>query len=149
MDEYANLDAQDESLARWKASLGVIPGASSGATSGPKVSTICGSEFDRILTGRRPQVTVLTLFLTSPTLPAGRRIDVNVQDQASLERLKKDPIVIKEGVEYKCVNGSPAMICADRWRDFSVGITFKVNHSIISGVRYIQIVKRSGIKGTD
>jgi hypothetical protein len=40
-------------------------------------------------------------------------------------------------------------IRADRWRDFSVRITFKVNHSIISGVRYIHIVKRSGIKGID
>jgi Rho GDP-dissociation inhibitor len=35
-DEYAKLDAEDESLARWKASLGVVPG-SGGNTSGPKV----------------------------------------------------------------------------------------------------------------
>jgi len=28
----------------------------------------------------------------------------------------------------------------------SVRITFKVNHSIVSGVRYIQVVKRSGLK---
>lgn len=41
------------------------------------------------------------------------------------------------------------MIRADCWRDFSVRITFKVNHSIISGVRYIQVVKRAGIKGTE
>ena len=26
IDEYANLDAEDESLARWKASLGIVPG---------------------------------------------------------------------------------------------------------------------------
>jgi len=38
-DEYANLDAEDESLARWKASLGIVPGATGGDTSGPKV---CG-----------------------------------------------------------------------------------------------------------
>lgn len=36
VDEYAKLDAEDESLARWKASLGVVPGAS-GPASGPKV----------------------------------------------------------------------------------------------------------------
>ena len=36
LDEYANLDKEDESLARWKASLGIVPGASGG--SGPKVS---------------------------------------------------------------------------------------------------------------
>ena len=28
-----------------------------------------------------------------------------------------------------------------------VGITFKVNHGIISGVRYIHVVKRAGIRG--
>ena len=43
LDEYAKLDAEDESLARWKASLGIVPGASATA-SGPKVSTICGPE---------------------------------------------------------------------------------------------------------
>jgi len=35
-EELANLDAEDESLARWKASLGIVPGTSS-AESGPKV----------------------------------------------------------------------------------------------------------------
>jgi hypothetical protein len=36
VDEYRNLDAKDESLARWKASLG-LDAAASGDTSGPKV----------------------------------------------------------------------------------------------------------------
>ena len=36
VDEYAQLDANDESLNRWKASLGIVPGASVPAT-GPKV----------------------------------------------------------------------------------------------------------------
>ncbi|KAJ7781388.1 immunoglobulin E-set [Mycena metata] len=107
-DEYAQLDAEDESLARWKASLGIVPGAS-GAASGPKV-------------------TVLTLELDSTTLPAGKTISFNLSDTARLADTKKNPIVIKEDVDY------------------NVRITFKVNHSIISGVRYIQVVKRSGVK---
>ena len=38
VDEYAQLDAEDESLARWKASLGIVPGATeSTTTGGPKV----------------------------------------------------------------------------------------------------------------
>ena len=41
VDELANLDAEDESLARWKASLGIVPGAAAGENSGPKV---CPSE---------------------------------------------------------------------------------------------------------
>lgn len=36
-DEYAQLDANDESLARWKASLGIVPGAATAGT-GPKVT---------------------------------------------------------------------------------------------------------------
>jgi len=108
LDEYAKLDAEDESLARWKASLGIVPGAS-GSASGPKV-------------------TVLTLELESPTLPPGKKIVFALQDKALLESLKKNPISIKEGVDY------------------NVRITFRVNHSIISGARYIQVVKRSGIK---
>ncbi|GLB33665.1 putative COQ2 [Lyophyllum shimeji] len=108
-DEYAKLDAEDESLARWKASLGIVPGATNGDTSGPKV-------------------TVLTLELDSPTLPAGKKIIFDISDTAKLADTKKNPIIIKEGVEY------------------NVRITFKVNHSIISGVRYIQVVKRAGVK---
>ena len=38
VDEYANLDAEDESLARWKASLGIVPGAASLTASGPQVT---------------------------------------------------------------------------------------------------------------
>ncbi|KZP24529.1 E set domain-containing protein [Athelia psychrophila] len=102
--EYAQLDAEDESLARWKASLG-LNGAIAADTSGPKV-------------------TVLTLELTSPTLPAGKKLAFDVAKPQS----KSDPFIIKEGVEY------------------NVQIAFKVNHSIISGVRYIQIVKRAGVR---
>ncbi|THV08703.1 E set domain-containing protein [Dendrothele bispora CBS 962.96] len=108
-EEYANLDANDESLARWKASLGITAGAPSGDTTGPKLS-------------------ILNLELTSPTLPAGKTISLDVNNKEQLADTKKNPVTIKEGVEY------------------SVRIVFKVNHSIISGVRYIQVVKRAGVK---
>jgi len=104
--DYAKLDAQDESLARWKASLG-LTGAVSADTSGPKV-------------------TVLGLELTSATLPPGKKLVLDLTSHQNQN--KKDPFTIKEGVEY------------------NVRITFKVNHSIISGVRYIQVVKRAGVK---
>ncbi|KAF8138637.1 immunoglobulin E-set [Boletus edulis] len=108
-EEYAKMDAEDESLARWKASLGIVPGVNAGDSSLPKV-------------------TVLTLELVSPTLPPGKKLAFDILDTARLADTKKNPIIIKEGVEY------------------NVRITFKVNHSIISGVRYIQIVKRAGLK---
>ncbi|KAJ8481250.1 hypothetical protein ONZ45_g15362 [Pleurotus djamor] len=107
-EEYANLDANDESLARWKASLGIVPGAAGAPAEGPKV-------------------TVLKLELHSPTLPAGKHLSFDLTNKASLESLAKNPVAIKEGVEY------------------NVRIIFKVNHSIITGVRYIQVVKRAGI----
>ncbi|KAG8218788.1 immunoglobulin E-set [Butyriboletus roseoflavus] len=107
-DEYAKMDATDESLARWKASLGIVPGGVGGDTSLPKV-------------------TVLTLELDSPTLPPTKKLIFHLADTAKLADTKKNPIIIKEGVEY------------------NVRITFKVNHSIISGVRYLQVVKRAGV----
>ncbi|KIY49507.1 E set domain-containing protein [Fistulina hepatica ATCC 64428] len=105
-EEYAKLDAEDESLARWKASLGITSAVSQPAT-GPRV------------------VTVLTLELDSPTLPAGKKIALDLKNVTQMAETKKNPIIIKEGVEY------------------NVRISFKVNHSIISGVRYIQLVKRA------
>ncbi|KAJ3723137.1 immunoglobulin E-set [Lentinula raphanica] len=108
-EEYAELDKEDPSLAKWKASLG-IGAAASGNTSGPKV-------------------TVLTLELVSSTLPAGKTISLDLSDPARVAaETKKNPVVIKEGIEY------------------NVRIKFRVNHSIISGVRYIQVVKRAGVK---
>jgi len=108
-EELAQLDAEDESLKRWKASLGIVPGETGATASGPKL-------------------TVLTLELDSPTLPPGKKIIFQLSDTAKLADTKHHPIAIKEGVEY------------------NVRITFKVNHSIISGVRYVQLVKRAGLK---
>lgn len=55
MDEYAQLDAEDESLARWKASLGIVPGAAAVPADGPKVSPVREPGFYRNLsvTGTR------------------------------------------------------------------------------------------------
>ncbi|KAF8826595.1 hypothetical protein HHX47_DHR5000133 [Lentinula edodes] len=76
-----------------------------------------------------PKVTVLALELVSNTLPAGKTISLDLSEPTKVAaETKKNPVVIKEGVEY------------------NVRIRFKVNHSIISGVRYIQVVKRAGVK---
>ncbi|KAJ7351440.1 immunoglobulin E-set [Mycena albidolilacea] len=99
LDQYAQLPAEDESLARWKASLGIAP---SGPTTGPKV-------------------TVETLELRSTPMP-GKKIVLDLTNET-----KNNPIIIKEGVNY------------------NFRITFKVNHSIVSGLRHIQRVKRAGI----
>jgi Rho GDP-dissociation inhibitor len=46
------------------------------------------------------QVTVESLFLTSATLPPGKTISLDLLDKAHLADLKKNPITIKEGIEY-------------------------------------------------
>lgn len=53
---------------------------------------------------------MLTLELHSPTLPAGRSIVINLSDGAHLDEIKRNPINIKEGVEYKCVLSTEAIV---------------------------------------
>ncbi|KAK4688816.1 Rho GDP-dissociation inhibitor, partial [Tremellales sp. Uapishka_1] len=96
---------EDESLQRWKMSLGLGPTAGGGSK----------------------KVVLKTLFLSSPTLDNPISVDLT-QSPAELARLKKEMIIIKEGVEY------------------SVGITFVVENEIVSGLKYLQVVKRSGLK---
>lgn len=45
-----------------------------------------------------------------------------------MEALKKNPFVIKEGSSYH------------------MRVKFRVQHEVISGLRYLQLVKRKGIK---
>ncbi|WRT68471.1 uncharacterized protein IL334_005447 [Kwoniella shivajii] len=93
--ELAALDQEDESLQRWKASLGLGANANAG-----------GSK----------RVILKTLFLSSPTLPTTISIDLT-QPAADLAKLKAKPF----------------------------GITFTVENEIVSGLKYLQVVKRAGI----
>ncbi|WVQ80055.1 hypothetical protein IAT38_002156 [Cryptococcus sp. DSM 104549] len=98
---------EDESLQRWKASLG-IAGAAAGS-------------------GGAKKAVLKTLLLSSPTLTKPITIDLT-QSPEQLAALKKDPVTIKEGVDY------------------SVGITFTIENEIVSGLKYLQVVKRAGVK---
>ncbi|KAK9430194.1 immunoglobulin E-set [Lipomyces doorenjongii] len=53
---------------------------------------------------------------------------VDLDNPKALEELKSRPIVLKEGSHYK------------------VRIRFRVQHEIITGLRYLQLVKRKGIR---
>ncbi|WVQ90506.1 hypothetical protein IAS59_004286 [Cryptococcus gattii] len=85
--ELAALDQEDESLQRWKQSLGIGAGAPGGG---------------------EKRVVLKSLFLSPKML---------------LQSSKR----IQEGVEY------------------SVGITFVIENEIVSGLKYLQVVKRSGL----
>ncbi|XP_070581401.1 rho GDP-dissociation inhibitor 1-like [Ptychodera flava] len=56
------------------------------------------------------------------------REDVHVDLTGDLTKLKSKPFVIKEGAEYK------------------IRVTFKVQHEIVSGLRYHQTTYRKGIR---
>lgn len=113
--EYAQLDAEDESLARWKASLGI------GADTGAGGSAVPGAS----------KLTIHSLSLESPSAPNGGKITVelgdNLEDPARLEAIKKNVLTIKEGVEY------------------NVLIRFTVGQEVLSGLKYIHVVKRAGV----
>ncbi|KAG0030145.1 hypothetical protein BGZ81_003013 [Podila clonocystis] len=100
VNELQNLDAHDESLVRWKQSLGI---ASSGV-----------SKLDD-----PHNVVVLQL-----ALEVAGRPDVILDLTKSEAELKDHSFTIKEGVEYR------------------LKVLFKVQHEVVSGLKYMQVVKR-------
>ncbi|CCG83869.1 protein of unknown function [Taphrina deformans PYCC 5710] len=109
VEEYAKLDANDESLAKWKASLGITAGG------GPIIHD-----------SNNPA----KVLIENITLKVAGRPDVSVSLSApgSTAKLASEPFVIKEGVRYAMV------------------LQFRVQREVVSGLRYLQVVKRKGIK---
>jgi len=110
VDEYKKLDAEDESLNRWKQSLGIGAGSTGGSLGKPG-------------DGRKVVILQLSLLIT------GRPdVVINLDSPGALESLSQNPFTIKEGAEYR------------------MRVRFRVQHEVISGLRYLQLVKRKGIK---
>ncbi|KAF8421645.1 rho guanidine dissociation inhibitor [Tirmania nivea] len=109
VDEYAKLDAEDEALNRWKASLGI--GAGSGTTIGDP-------------NDKRP-VVILQLALEVDGRPD---VVIDLEQPGAVEALTSKPFTIKEGAQY------------------SMRVKFRVQHEVISGLRYLQRVKRKGMQ---
>lgn len=108
ISEYVKLDAEDESLARWKRSLGLT---NSGVNS-------IGEEGDE----RRVVVLKMEVFI------AGREpFTVNVDDPVSLKNFQENPISVPGGVKYH------------------LRVTFRIQHEIVTGLKYVQVAKRGGI----
>jgi len=105
INEYQNLDAHDESLNNWKASLGL--GQVSGPLNDPR------------------RVVILAIVLEVAGRPD---VVLDLSTPEALEASKAHPFVIKEGVEYR------------------MRVHFKIQHDVISGLRYLQVVKKLGIK---
>ncbi|KEZ41429.1 hypothetical protein SAPIO_CDS7558 [Scedosporium apiospermum] len=105
--DYQNMDANDESLQKYKESLGLGGGKDLSDPNDPRVCII------------------LALTMESP----GRDpVRIDLSQPGSELALKDKPFKIKEGSKFTMV------------------ATFKVQHEILSGLHYVQIVKRKGIR---
>ncbi len=108
IEEYTNLDANDESLNKWKKSLGLNTGKPLPVAPGDKRTVIVLSMALNIK-GQDPVI-----------------INLEKEDTESLKK-KEIKFKIKEDSIYNLV------------------IRFKIQHDIITGLRYLQGVKKAGI----
>jgi len=106
IEEYNNLDSNDESLNRWKESLGLNKAAAA-PVDDPR------------------RVVILKLALEV----AGREdVVLDLTHPGALDEIREKPFIIKEGVEFR------------------MKAVFKVQHEVVSGLKYLQVVKRKGFK---
>ncbi|KAL8898924.1 MAG: hypothetical protein Q9192_001830 [Flavoplaca navasiana] len=108
VEEYAKLDQNDESLNRWKASLGISN--SPPLPVDPKDTRRCVMQ---------------SLALE---VPGRSDITIDLSVPGALESLKSKPFSIKEGAKFR------------------MKASFKVQHDVLSGLKYLQVVKRKGIR---
>ncbi|KAI0442571.1 rho GDP dissociation inhibitor [Xylaria telfairii] len=105
--EYQDMDANDESLQRYKKSLGLGGGKDLSDPNDPRVCII------------------QSLTMESP----GRDpVTIDLSQAGSESTLKDKPFKIKEGAKFTMV------------------ASFRVQHEILSGLQYVQTVKRKGIR---
>ncbi|KAL9038635.1 MAG: hypothetical protein Q9180_003017 [Flavoplaca navasiana] len=102
------IDQNDESLNRWKASLGISN--SPPLPVDPKDTRRCVMQ---------------SLALE---VPGRSDITIDLSVPGALESLKSKPFSIKEGAKFR------------------MKASFKVQHDVLSGLKYLQVVKRKGIR---
>lgn len=112
IDEYNKLDAEDESLAKWKASLGLA------ANSTPYP----------VKAGDKRTVVIVEMALVFPDDPSLSSIVIPLEDKDGNTLSNSE---IKFFVKEKSV--------------YDIQIKFRVQHEIITGLRYLHSVKKAGI----
>ncbi|RUS15220.1 immunoglobulin E-set [Endogone sp. FLAS-F59071] len=123
LQEYQTLDANDESLQKWKASLGLGQVAAASTPSNHCVSV------DSHNPG--PADDPRRVVVEKIALEVVEREDVvlDLSTPELLKGLKDNPFTIKEGVEYR------------------IKVKFRIQHEVVAGLKYLQVVKRHGIRG--
>ncbi|EMG49147.1 RDI1 Rho GDP-dissociation inhibitor [Candida maltosa Xu316] len=113
IDEYNKLDAEDESLAKWKASLGL--------------ST--NTDLYPVKADDKRTVVVTELALEFPDQPELQPIRINLEDSNGNTITGKE---IKFDIKEKSI--------------YQLVVKFRVQHEIITGLKYLHSVKRGGIR---
>lgn len=111
--EYTKLDAEDESLAKWKASLGL----SDDGTAYP------------VKAGDNRKVVIVEMSLTFPDQPNLKPIVINLEDSNGNTIAGKE---IKFDIKEKSI--------------YQLNVKFRVQHEIITGLKYLHSVKKTGIR---
>lgn len=112
IDEYTKLDAEDESLAKWKASLGL----SSDSSAYP------------VKAGDKRTVVIVEMALTFPEDPSMAPIVIPLEDASGNSIANNIKFTIKEKSVYE------------------LQIKFRVQHEIITGLKYLHAVKKAAIR---
>ena len=102
-----HVDQNDESLRKWKESLGLGGGNTISDPNDPR------------------KVILLSLGLEVEGRPD---IVIDLTQSGALETLNKKPFTIKEGATFR------------------MKARFRVQHDILSGMKYVQVVSRMGVK---
>ncbi|KAJ5279342.1 Rho GDP-dissociation inhibitor [Penicillium angulare] len=105
LDEYNKLDADDEAMVRWKASLGL--------------------DAEQIGQPGDPHCIIKSLALR---VKGRDDVTIDLSSPESLASLKDKPFTIKEGAT------------------FHIQVVFQVNGEVMSGLKYVQVVKRKGVR---
>ncbi|KAF2708839.1 E set domain-containing protein [Pleomassaria siparia CBS 279.74] len=106
LDEYHQLDQNDESLRKWKESLGLGTGKDISDKNDPR------------------KCIILSLGLEVEGRPD---IVIDLKTPGAIDSLKDKPFIIKEGAQFR------------------MKAVFKVQHEILAGLKYLQVVKRMGV----
>lgn len=112
IEEYTKLDAEDESLAKWKASLGLS------ATSAPYP----------VKAGDKRTVVIVEMSLLFPENPELKPYVIPMEDAGGNTLQKAIKFEIKEKSVYE------------------LHIKFRVQHEIITGLKYLHSVKKGGFR---
>jgi len=111
VDQLLSMDEDDESLKKYKASLGL------GAEKSPDV---CPPNDPR-------RVVIMQFAIECEGRPGGI-IEYRFDNKEQLAKLKDQPFTLKEGCNYK------------------ISVTFKVQHELVTGLKYCNVVNRMGVK---